>query len=390
MHSSTVIIGDLLLAVLATSIDLLFFSRLLEDESNYGFTLFDPSFAVIVLVGFIAVPILMFRRRSPVAVNLTLAAFAALTTIAVGYRPLAVLLIALYTAAAYSRLMPSLICLGATLAAHVVVVQYEVSSMVTSWERVLVYATLYLIFDMSAWGIGRWVSSYRSRARELVDTRAALAAEAVDAERLRIAHELHDIIAHAVTVMVVQATGAGRLIDTEPQMAREAVQSVQNVGRQAMTELRRLLEVLRTVADDSQPEINMERDRLAQLETLAESVRAVGVNVDLHKTGLQGRLDPSIDLTAYRVVQEALTNVARHVGPGATVRVGLDWSQTCLGIDITDDGRGQPDETARGMSTGMGFIGLSERVKLVGGDISAGPMEGGGYRVRATLPVVPA
>ena len=147
----------------------------------------------------------------------------------------------------------------------------------------------------------------------------------MNAERLRIARELHDIVAHAVTVMVVQAAGAGRLIDAEPSLARDAIRSVQEVGRQAMSELRRLFEVLRTVADDDGQDMHTELDRFSTLDTLIDQVRAAGVQVQVVSTGLAGRVEPSVDLAAYRIIQEALTNITRHAGTGSAAQVRISW-----------------------------------------------------------------
>jgi signal transduction histidine kinase len=302
-----------------------------------------------------------------------------------------VLLVALYTVAAYRPLLPSVGCLVATFVAQTFAIRYELFSSITSWERaVLAFTALFVLFDSAAWGVGRWVAASRAQARHLVETRALLAAEAVNAERLRIARELHDIVAHAVTVMVVQATGASRLMDREPDVAREAMQAVQDAGRLAMAEMRRLLEVLRTVTDDDEQSVGSEMARMSMLNLLMDQVRAAGVSVEVTTLGTEGQLDPSVDLTGYRVVQEALTNITRHAGPGTSADVRYQWSPDRLEIVITDDGKGSPQPGVQAMSSGYGFIGLRERVKLIGGEVHAGPDSIAGYRVHAILPAEPA
>lgn len=371
-------------AIVAAALDVLLFTNLLEEDALAGRTMFGASPAVVVGLGMVAAPILIVRRRWPVTVCLVLVVYSAVLTVTIGSRPLVVLLVALYTAASYSPLGPAVACLLATLAAHAITLRYELSSVTGSWESVIALATLFILLDLAAWGAGRWAEHTRARTRQLVESRAAMAAKAVNDERLRIARELHDIVAHAVTVMVLNAAGAKKLTLSEPDLAIEAMQSVQDVGKQAMAELRRLLEVLRTVSPAELPEDPA--NRLSTLDTLIAQVRSTGVQVQTCTTGRPGRLDPSVDLTAYRVIQESLTNVTRHAGPGAAVNVNLMWTSDLLTVEIVDDGAGMPLPVVHELSSGYGFAGLRERVKLIGGTIESGHGTDIGYRVLASLP----
>ena len=186
--------------------------------------------------------------------------------------------------------------------------------------------------------------------------------------------------------MILQAASSQRLISTDQALAAQAMQSVQDAGRQAMTELGRLLTVLRSVSNTDTEPVSGTADRLSTLHSLTERVEAAGVAVNLNSHGHPGRLDPSVDLAAYRVVQESLTNVSRYAGPGSAVDVNLRWSPSTLEIEILDDGAGMPDAVAREISSGFGFVGLRERITLIGGQIHTEPVDDGGYRVAVTLP----
>ncbi|MFC4613131.1 sensor histidine kinase [Cellulomonas algicola] len=395
--------GDVLLAVLVVGIDTVLFTRLTEAPTDRAWVLLDPvPLWLVVAAGAAAVPVLSFRRRAPVAVCVTLAAWAVLLTVTVGSRPLLTLLVALYTAAAAVPLAPAVVCLGAVLAAHGVAATSEALSVGGARPVLVVVAvmTVFTLLDTTAFGVGRWVAASRARAVELVRSGEALAAATVTAERLRIARELHDVVAHAVTVMVLQTTGAHRVLMAEaPRTSPEvldALSSVEAVGKQAMSELRRLLEVLRTVADEVDaaepgpgPDGTGTSPGLSRVPALVQEIRATGVSVAVSTTGTAGPLDPSVDLTAYRIIQESLTNVTRHAGPGTTATVRCAWDDGALVLDITDDGAGTPVHATRGLSSGFGFVGLRERVKLVGGSLDVGPGSASGYRVHAVLPAEP-
>lgn len=375
---------DLAVAAVAVGLDTILFTSLMETAANKGWSAFDASSTVVVLLNLAALPLLALRRHAPVAVSLGLSAYAATLTLAVGSRPLLSLLVALYTAAALRPLRRCGWCLAATLGAHSFDVFYEGSAASSNWAAIIAVAGIFAMLDLTAWFFGRWSAATSRRARELVETRAAMAAEAVTAERLRIARELHDIVAHAVTVMVLQASGARRQLTRNPAFAETALQSVEVVGKQAIGELRRLLEVLRSVADDDTPGTGTP-ETLANLEMLVRQTEATGVSVNLSTQGLVP-LDPSIEMAAYRVVQEALTNVTRHAGPGSHADVVLSQREQILAIEVDNDHSGSVPYVATQLSSGYGLVGLRERVKLMGGELSVGPRDDGGYRVHAILP----
>jgi signal transduction histidine kinase len=387
-------VKDVAIAVVAVGIDLALFTA--EPRDNVAWTMFDASRTTQVAVGLLAMPVLCVRRRAPLTVCLVLSAYAAAQTFLIGSRPLASLLVALFTAAAHCSAPRALAALGAVLTAHGFTVAYE-STVISARDRQVFFtaatASIFVMLDVGAWGFGRWAAATRTRVGLLEANRKELAARAVAGERLRIARELHDIVAHSVTVMVLHAAGARRLVGVEPELAGEAMRSVEDVGKQAMAELRRLLLVLRSVGAEAPEALNGDDDAtpggpygVSTLDALARQVEAVGVKVRIDTSGTAGPLDPSIDRAAYRVVQEALTNVSRHSGPGSTTRVLLTWADDTLTIDVTDDGAGVPPRMTPTLSPGLGLIGLRERVNLVGGQLATGPRPEGGYRVSARLP----
>lgn len=378
---------DFTVASVAVGLDTVLFTSLMPAVTK-GSTVFDASSTMVLLLNLAILPLLTLRRHAPVAVSLGLCAFAAALTLSVGSRPLLSLFIALYTAAALRPIQHCGWCLAATLGTHWLIALYDSSATLSSWASILGVAAVFSMLDLTVWFFGRSAAVTSRRARELVETREAMAAEAVASERLRIARELHDIVAHAVTVMVLQASGARRQLARNPALAEAALQSVEAVGKQAMGELRRLLEVLRSVADEDPGTGTPET--LQNLETLVRQTEAAGVSVNLSMRGLAGQLDPSVELAAYRVVQEALTNVTRHAGPGAHADVVLFKNKESLAIDVDNDHGGSVPSVTTDLSSGYGLVGLRERVKLMGGELSVGPSDDGGYRVHAILPTAVA
>jgi signal transduction histidine kinase len=216
------------------------------------------------------------------------------------------------------------------------------------------------------------------RAERLEREREQKARLAVAEERVRIGRELHDIVAHAISVIVVQAQAGQRVLEGEQASAREALGSIETTGRQALVEMRRLLGILRK--EDRELAL-APRPSLAQLDVLAERVREAGLPVELQVEGEAKPLPPGVDLSAYRIVQEALTNALKHAGPASAlvvVRYGPDEVE----LEISDDGRGPVD----GRGDGHGLIGMRERAELVGGVVESGTNGGRGYTVRARLP----
>jgi len=216
------------------------------------------------------------------------------------------------------------------------------------------------------------------RAERLEREREQKARLAVAEERVRIARELHDVVAHAVTVIVVQAQAGQRVLEGEQASARDALGSIETTGRQALVEMRRLLGILR--AEDRELAL-APRPSLANLDALAERIREAGLPVDLHVEGEAKPLPPGVDLSAYRIVQEALTNTLKHAGP-ASAQVVIRYRPEEVELEISDDGRGLVD----GRNGGHGLVGMRERAALVGGVVESGTVGGRGYTIRARLP----
>lgn len=238
-----------------------------------------------------------------------------------------------------------------------------------------------------AWLVGRdmrrrrgQVADLESRAERLEREREEKAQLAVSEERARIARELHDIVAHGVSVIVAQAR-AGPHLAHDPERASSVFGAIESSGREALVELRRLLGILRS--EDQQLAIGPQPG-LSSLESLVEQVRALGLPVELRVDGEPVHLPAGIDLSAYRIVQEALTNVVKHAHATAA-EVELRYRPDALELEIVDDGRGTD---ARMNGTGHGLIGMRERVALYGGNLDAGRRDSGGYSVRARLPLV--
>jgi signal transduction histidine kinase len=225
------------------------------------------------------------------------------------------------------------------------------------------------------------------RAAELEEQAARLEREreeaeraAVSGERRRIARELHDVISHSITLMTVQAGAARLLLTEDPERAWEPVLSVEETGRHALAELRRLLGILRPEEGEA---ALAPQPGLARLDDLLAQTRRGGLPVELAVAGAPRALPPGVDLTAYRIVQEALTNTRKHAGP-AHAHVSLRYGVELLELEVTDDG---PAPTSGGDGAGHGLVGMRERVALYGGTLEAGPQSRGGFAVRVRLPV---
>jgi signal transduction histidine kinase len=223
------------------------------------------------------------------------------------------------------------------------------------------------------------------RAAEAEADRLAEAERAAARERSRIAREMHDVVAHGMSVIAVQAAAGREIVHSNPDKAAEVFARIENVGRESLAELRRMLGVLRETGDEEtslapQPGIG-------DIATAVEQSTASGVATTLVVDGPQRPLAPGIELAAYRIVQEALTNVRKHAGASATASVRIAYATDALVIEVGDDGRGAVSSLA-GSGAGQGLIGMRERVEIYGGELTAGPQPGGGFAVRAVLPVV--
>ena len=226
-----------------------------------------------------------------------------------------------------------------------------------------------------------YVAALEDRARTAELNQTAATVQAVADERRRIARELHDVVAHHVSVMGVLATGSRRMLARDPAATDEALATIEETGRTALREMRRLLDVLRT---DQEPAGELApQPGLAHVTGLVEQVREAGLPVRLVVEGDPGPLDPGVALTIYRVVQEALTNALKHAGT-ATAEVRLDFGRYWMTVEVSDTGRGP---TLSGNRLGHGLLGMRERVSLYGGTLRTGPRPGGGYRVYAKIPV---
>jgi signal transduction histidine kinase len=243
-----------------------------------------------------------------------------------------------------------------------------------------------LVYFGLAGGLGALVRQRSLRLAAVEDRAAALEGElqretelAAADERARIARELHDVVAHGLSLMVIQAEAAEEMLARSPRAAAQPMQRVQETGRQSLAEMRRLLGVLRTA--DAGPPSTAPQPSLRRIPDLVREAAAVGLRVDTEIEGTPTELPPGLELAAYRIVQEALTNTRRHArATRACVR--LTYAPEALHIDITDDGR-----NAAGTRAGHGLIGMRERAALYDGTLDAGPAPGGGFRVTAVLTV---
>ena len=231
-----------------------------------------------------------------------------------------------------------------------------------------------LVVAVSVWALAEAARNRRTAIEEA--TRRA-----VTDEQGRIARELHDVIAHSVAVIVVQAAAAGDVFDSRPDQARAALRSIEDAGRDALRELRRLLGAVRPDAVEApvppQPGLD-------QLDELAEPLRTAGLTVVVNCEGPPSNLPAGVDLSAYRIVQEALTNTLRHAR-ASVAEVTFRYSADALEIEVVDDGRGTPGRAVG--EKGFGLVGMRERAALHGGSLEAGPTAHGGYRVHALLPL---
>ena len=320
--------------------------------------------------------------------------------------PLPVLAWALVTGLAFASLGLNLVPLGLSILIYV----YSVASLcprrVSLAGLAATEAMIILIFLARPKALGDWssllgdclavaaawllgdgtrrrqeaVAAARERAAELERAREELARRAVVEERLRIARELHDVVAHSMSIIAVQSGVGAHVLDSQPEEARKALAAVEATSRQALTEMRRLLGVLRQEAEPSGS--LTPSPGLAEVDALAADVARAGARVEVRIEGTRPELPLGLDLSAYRIVQEALTNVVRHAGP-ATARVRIRYAPDTVDIEVVDDGRGAGTE--RG--DGHGIVGMRERAALYGGSLDAGPLPGGGFRVAVRLPV---
>ncbi len=354
---------------------------------------YEGSPALNILSGLALTLPLIWRRRAPLAVVCVFVAVAIVNEALGGtlftfpetdaadvdpplFASLVAGMVAFYSLGAYAEdrvaaagLLAGIAGLWATV---IVSDQVDVGSFI--WSGGLVAAT--------PWFAGRVARSRGQRFESLAREQEQRTRIALADERTRIARELHDIVAHSVGVIVIQAQGAGRVFDRDPERAREALGSIEQTARTALSEMRRSLGVLR---DDGEQAALEPQPGLDDLEPLLTQARAGGLAVDLVVEGERRPLPQSVDLSAYRIVQEALTNTIKHAGP-ATSKVILRYGEESLELEVADDGRGKALNGAIGRS-GHGILGMRERAASHGGSVEAGSAPDGGFRVHATLPL---
>ncbi|XVQ06314.1 sensor histidine kinase [Spirillospora sp. CA-255316] len=330
----------------------------------------------------VAAAALYWRRRAPLAVVGVAVGAWAVTLFGVVDKDLTgvVTLVALYSAGRYSTEDR---WARAGVAAAIVVVNIEGLTDPAPWQDAVVFGSIAMF---GTWYVGRRLRSRTERAARALREQAAEARRIVVEERTRIARELHDVVAHRVSLMTVQAGAARAVASEDLDGALRAMEAVEEAGRQALGELRHLLGVLR-------PEAELDglgpQPGLADLPGLVERIRGAGVEVSLSLDGASAGLPARVDLFAYRIVQEALTNVLKHAGPGASTEVRLGTDRNGIVIEVLDDGHGAAAVSGSGAvqgTGGHGIIGMRERALLLGGTLDTRPRPDGGFRVVARLP----
>jgi len=358
----------------------------IHERAPEGAGIEDPDALGVILAAMQTLP-LAWRRRYPdqvlSAVGIATVLFYALsyeTTLGgIG------VMVGLYTVASLCSRRQSLIAAGTTALALAVVL------LVADDISADIVVSNYVIFG-TAWILGDNVRTRRAhtasleeRAEQLERDREASTHRAAAEERERIAREMHDIVAHSVSVMVVQAGAARRVLESRanPESATDALRQIEVTGRGALTDMRRMLGILRNPEDaaDLSPQPS-----IARLDPLIAQASDAGVTVEHEVVGDPRPLPSAMDLSAYRIVQEALTNTIKHAGP-ARARVVVRYLPDRIEIEVEDDGRGAAHDLQNGKSGGHGLVGMRERAALYGGRIAAGPRAGGGYSVQATLPL---
>ena len=345
-----------------------------------------PSAAALLAVALTAAP-LVGRRRYPVAACCVIMAAVLASRIWTPPVTFATAIFAAYSAVVYSKYRQ--LAVGVVLTGAIIITMTFPNTLPRVSER---YTGFLVVIPVVAAGLGmrewrRRASDSAARLRRAEAEHEAATRRAVEVERSRIASELHDVVTHNVSVMVVQAGAARQVLASSPDDAIQALLAVEASGRTAMAELRHLLGLLCPADGDA---ALRPQPGLGQLGSLIRRVSVAGLPVELHTSGTPHGLPPGLDLAAYRVVQEGLTNVINHAGQApATVR--LEYRRQELVITVTDDGGGTGGSGLSEADTnGRGLLGLRERLAVYGGDLSAGPRPGGGWQLRARIPLYPS
>lgn len=343
-----------------------------EPNQDFDIRTFDDLSTIAVLIAAVASGALYWRRSRPLVVlGVTLAGSA--VSMAIGYPEGGFAVIfAVYSAGRYAdNDRWNYIGLGAAAA---LVGLGEFLDDVVLGELAFGLFVMFLV-----WYIGRRIRFRGERAEQLEREQAAEARRAVAEERTRIARELHDVVAHRVSLMTVQAGAAKTVAADDPEGALQAMEAVEQAGRQALDELRHLLGVLRP---DAEVEVLGPQPGLADVPRLVEQLGEAGLEVSLTIDGAQTDLPARVDLFAYRIVQEALTNVLKHAGSHARTEVRVSTDNHGVEIEVLDNGHGATILPG----SGHGIVGMRERALLLGGSLDTGPRPGGGFQVVAYLP----
>ncbi|MEV4495925.1 sensor histidine kinase [Micromonospora arborensis] len=351
--------------------------------------------AVLVCAGMAVA--LLFRRAHPGAVTVAVAALGLVQVIAQwGPLPFDVaVLIALYSIVKYGEKLRDAVLAGVAAALGVVLAAVQTPGVIIWWVTALWYALVTGAVWLVALNVRTrrlYVLSLEERATTLEREREAESRAAVAEERTRIARELHDVVAHSMAVMIVQADGARFMLDRDPAQARTAVKVVADTGRAALEEMRRLVGVLRDAGPSGGDGLAVAADpehrrlALAELPDLLARFGDAGLHIRDTVTGEPPALPPGLELTVYRVVQEALTNALKHAGVGAVVEVALAYTAEAVVVRVRDDGRGRP-LVSPAPSGGHGLLGMRERVTVYDGSLTAGPRPAGGWQLEVRLPL---
>ncbi|MGH3815171.1 MAG: sensor histidine kinase [Pseudonocardiaceae bacterium] len=353
----------------------------------------QPWLLLVWLYGLVMLVPLAWRDRAPVAVfAIQWVLTAAAWPIMPRYVPVVGIPVALYAVAVHRSRKISLLAL---LASFIPIgldatVAFRVNfTLAEQLQQFIPNLILLVIVTVGAWGAGRVTRASQQHVQQLEEQRETVR-EAVAAERGRIARELHDIVSHAVTAIVLQAAGAARVAHTNFAQVTQSLANIEATGKQAMAELRRLLGVLEASDPASYAAGTGElgpQPGLADLTMLLTSLRDTGMPVTVHVEGTPRNLDPSIDLAAYRIVQEGLTNVLKHAGVKSNPRLRLVWEPHSLLIQIDNDIDLAQARRGEALSVGRGLVGLRARAHATGGRLHTGPNPNGGYRLTATLPL---
>jgi signal transduction histidine kinase len=326
---------------------------------------------------------LLLRHRRPVEVLAGQWAYALVNLAVPQYYPFAGLLVALHAVAARCRPLTARLALLAVAGPFGLFSYRSAQTATNGVTRGFVEAaTIWVVVAGVVWGLGRRAYASERRARAAQERLTREAELTLEAERQRLARELHDSVTGAVTVMIIHAAGTRAQLPSPAGPVHDALHVIEQAGGQAMNELHRMLGLLRTPAGEV---AQAGSGALEELDALAERLRRGGLDLTLEVVGTPVALDPSVDLAAYRVVQESLTNVVKHGGPGATARAVLNWRPDALHIDVHSTVRAGDGEP-RIPSSGLGLLGLQERVRLIGGTSTAGTAPDG-WLVHAELPL---